>query len=75
MTAGISSVEEPQFDHKVVCHSHWRDAMTTELEAMESNKTRDVVSLTHGHHIVGCRWIYKVKHRSDGSIEQLRLAQ
>lgn len=36
---------------------------------MEANKTWSVVPLPLGHHTVGCKWIYKIKHKSDGSIE------
>ncbi|RVW99848.1 Retrovirus-related Pol polyprotein from transposon RE1 [Vitis vinifera] len=49
---------------------HWRAAMKAELDAMELNKTWSVVSLPKGKHSIGCKWIYKVKFKSDGSIER-----
>ncbi|KAL6342654.1 hypothetical protein AAG906_013060 [Vitis piasezkii] len=49
---------------------HWRAAMKAELDAMELNKTWSVVSLPKGKHSIGCKWIYKVKYKSDGSIER-----
>ncbi|WJZ87684.1 hypothetical protein VitviT2T_007049 [Vitis vinifera] len=48
----------------------WRAAMKAELDAMELNKTWSVVSLPKGKHSIGCKWIYKVKYKSDGSIER-----
>ena len=36
---------------------------------MESNKTWFVVPLPSGKHTIGCKWVYKIKFRLDGSIE------
>ena len=43
--------------------------MQAELDAMELNKTWTVTQLPPGKNSVGFRWIYKIKHRSNGSIE------
>ena len=48
---------------------HWCVAMQAELEAMESNKTWSVCYLPEDKHTIGCKWVYKVKFNSDGSIE------
>ena len=44
--------------------------MHEELQALDENKTWNIVKLPHGKKTVGCRWIYKIKHRSDGTIER-----
>lgn len=62
----VSSVYEPQYYHQAVSFPHWRETMDDELKAMEHNKTLTVVPLPQGHHSIGCNWIYKVKHKSDG---------
>ena len=36
---------------------------------MESNKTWFVVPLPPGKHTIGCKWVYNIKFRLDGSIE------
>lgn len=46
--------------------------MNAELIVMEINKTWSVVPLPFGHHSIGCKWIYKIKHRVDGSIERYK---
>lgn len=46
--------------------------MTAELDAMESNKTWSVTSLPNGKLSIGCRWIYKIKYKSDGTIERYK---
>ncbi|XP_038882340.1 uncharacterized mitochondrial protein AtMg00820-like [Benincasa hispida] len=46
--------------------------MKEELTAMESKKTWSIVSLPKDHHSIGCKWVYKVKHKDDGSIEHYK---
>ena len=43
--------------------------MKEELDALSKNYTWDLVTLPHGKSVVDCKWIYKIKTRSDGSIE------
>ena len=44
--------------------------MKEELDALSKNHTWDLVNLPPGKSVVGCKWIYKIKTRSDGSIER-----
>ncbi|KAL5810756.1 hypothetical protein ACOSQ4_027324 [Xanthoceras sorbifolium] len=37
---------------------------------MEANRTWIVTFLPCDKHTIGCKWIYKIKYRSDGSIER-----
>lgn len=46
--------------------------MTAEISALESNKTWEIVTLTTGKAPIGCKWVYKVKRRSDGSVERYK---
>ena len=43
--------------------------MKKEFDALSKNHTWDLVTLSPGKSVVGCKWIYKIKTRSDGSIE------
>lgn len=43
--------------------------MTEEIEALDLNKTWSIVQLPTGKHSIGCRWMYKIKYKLDGSIE------
>ncbi|RVW25479.1 Retrovirus-related Pol polyprotein from transposon TNT 1-94 [Vitis vinifera] len=36
------------------------------------HSTRDLVTLPPGQSVVGCKWIYKIKTRSDGSVERYK---
>lgn len=48
----------------------WRQAMTLELDALKSNDTWSVVPLPTDKHTIGCKWVYKVKYKSNGSVER-----
>ena len=43
--------------------------MKEELDALTKNHTWDLVTLPPRQSVVGCKWIYKIKTRSDGSVE------
>ena len=41
--------------------------MQSELVALEANNTWSITTLPSGKKTIGCRWIYKIKRKSDGS--------
>ena len=46
--------------------------MKEELDALTKNHTWDLVTLPPGQSVVGCKWIYKIKTRFDGSIKHYK---
>ena len=44
--------------------------MKEELDVLSKNHTWDLVTLPLGKSVVSCKWIYKIKTYSDGSIER-----
>ena len=46
--------------------------MAEELAALERTGTWDLVSLPPGVRPITCNWVYKVKTRSDGSLERYK---
>ena len=47
----------------------WIDAMKEELKSMTQNNVWDLVELQEGSKQVGCKWVFKTKHDSNGNIE------
>uniref|UniRef100_A0A2N9EQ05 Reverse transcriptase Ty1/copia-type domain-containing protein n=1 Tax=Fagus sylvatica TaxID=28930 RepID=A0A2N9EQ05_FAGSY len=68
--SALSTNLEPQFYHQAVQSQDWRDAMTAELAALESNHTWSLTSLPPGKQSIGCKWVYKIKLKADGSVER-----
>jgi hypothetical protein len=46
--------------------------MDAEIKALELNNTWTVVDLPASKHIIGCKWVYKVKLKSDGTLERYK---
>ncbi|KAL4346779.1 hypothetical protein GQ457_17G003030 [Hibiscus cannabinus] len=57
---------------QAILHSCWKDAMHEEILALERNNTWDLVSLPPGKQTIGCKWVYKTKLKSDGSLERYK---
>ena len=46
--------------------------MRSELQVLQANGTWTLTSLLAGKTSIGCRWVYNIKHHSDGSIERYK---
>nr|XP_016470746.1 PREDICTED: uncharacterized protein LOC107792988 [Nicotiana tabacum] len=65
----ISYETEPSSYEEVAANPVWQAAMNQEFEALYANHTWSLVPLPSGKRAIGCKWVYKVKHKADGSIE------
>ena len=63
---------EPTCFSIVVKSSEWHAAMSLELEALQKNGTWSLVPSGPNMNVVGCKWVYKLKHKADGSIERYK---
>jgi hypothetical protein len=50
----------------------WHSAICEEIQASRANKTWTLVSFHPLMNVVGNRWVYKIKHRVDSSIERYK---
>ncbi|OWM91419.1 hypothetical protein CDL15_Pgr017337 [Punica granatum] len=53
-------------------YQHWKEAIKVELSALERNGTWVIVDLPAGKKAIGCKWLYKVKRKANGSIERYK---
>jgi len=51
-------------------YKKWIEAMDEEMNAIERNKTWDLVELPKGKEVIGVKWVYKTKSNSKGKIER-----
>ena len=68
----LATLHEPHTYREASTDPLWQIAMKEELDALSKNHTWDLVTLPPGKSVVGCKWIYKIKTRSDGSIERYK---
>ncbi|RVW41777.1 Retrovirus-related Pol polyprotein from transposon RE1 [Vitis vinifera] len=57
---------------EAVAHPEWQETMSSKLQALQANDTWSLTPLSTGKTPIGCRWVYKIKHRSDGSIKRYK---
>ena len=50
----------------------WDSAMIEEYSSLMKNHTWDLVSLPKGRKLVRCKWLYRTKFASDGSIDKYK---
>jgi len=66
----ISTQTKPKTYAEASKYDCWEQAMQAELNALEKTSTWKIVDLPPNATYIGCRWVYKIKHHSDGSIER-----
>lgn len=49
-----------------------KKTMVEEIKALEDNGTRTIQPLPLGKTPIGCKWVFKIKHKFDGSIERFK---
>ncbi|KAL8097768.1 hypothetical protein AgCh_030767 [Apium graveolens] len=70
--AQTSQIIEPVSYQEAIQDPNWIHAMDLELKALEKNNTWDLVSLPKGKKMICCKWVFKVKLRSDSTIERYK---
>ncbi|GAA0149435.1 transmembrane signal receptor [Lithospermum erythrorhizon] len=63
---------EPKSFEEAMRDSRWRAAMQAKIQTLENNHTWTLASLPPGKQALGSRWIYKVKHKLDGTVERFK---
>ncbi|KAH9723253.1 retrovirus-related pol polyprotein from transposon RE2 [Citrus sinensis] len=53
-------------DHK------WRQAMSEEYDALVRNDTWALVPQDSSQNLVGCKWVFRTKRKSDGSVDKFK---
>ena len=70
--AAVISGKEPRSFKEAMKDEGWRKSMKHEIQALEKNGTWTMENLPPGKRALGCQWVYRIKYRSDGSVERLK---
>jgi hypothetical protein len=63
---------EPSTFFEASKHQVWKDAMNEEYDSILKNDVWTVVPRPHGKSVVTSKWIYKIKHATNGNIEKYK---
>lgn len=50
----------------------WRDNLRAEIRALEDSGTWSLVTLPSGKKAIGSKWVYRIKYKSDGTVERYK---
>ena len=68
----LSIVSIPNSVQEVLADKRWKAAMDEEMKSLQKNETWKLVDHLPGKKSVGCRWVYTVKYKADGTIERFK---
>ena len=68
----ISSRVEPTYYYQAAFDPKWQQAIAAEISALEENHTWTLTLLPAGKKPIGCKWVYKIKYKVDGSVERYK---
>jgi hypothetical protein len=68
----VVKMDEPQTYAEASRKKEWNEVMEEELNALVRNDTWDLVNLPKGKEVIGTKWVYKTKYKSDGTIDKYK---
>lgn len=70
--SNVSSLYIPGGVQDALKDPKWIQAMKKEMEALQKNNTWKLMELPKGKKTVGCKWVFSIKYKADGSIERYK---
>jgi hypothetical protein len=64
--------KEPTFFEETIQKKEWAEAMTKEYQSIIKNDVWEIVLRPNSKDMVSSRWLFKIKHVVDGSIEKYK---
>ncbi|GJR96370.1 ribonuclease H-like domain-containing protein, partial [Tanacetum coccineum] len=71
-TSVLNKSFEPKSFEEAAKHQPWIDAMNSEIDAFYRNNTWDLVELPKGRKVIGSKWVWIIKYKSDGEIKRYK---
>jgi hypothetical protein len=70
LLAQVSETHDPETSAEASSHPDWDTTVNEEYPSLMENDTWDLVPLPKGRKLVRCKWVYRTKYASDGSVER-----
>ena len=68
----LSTIPIPNSLSEALSKREWRLAMEIEMDALQKNETWELVDLPSGKKPMGYKWVFAVKFKGDGSLDDTR---
>ncbi|RVW22853.1 Retrovirus-related Pol polyprotein from transposon TNT 1-94 [Vitis vinifera] len=68
----LDDTQVPNTIQEALKISEWKKAIQDEIDALENNGTWTITDLPVGKRPVGCKWIFTIKYKADGSVERFK---
>jgi len=68
----LNSEQEPKTYQEAMTQPHWQEAVQLEIFALMENQTWEVIPTPPSVKPIGCKWVFKIKRRPDGSVERYK---
>jgi hypothetical protein len=68
--AQFLETHDPNTFAQALVHQDWDTTMNEEYHSLMDNDTWDLVTLPKGRKLFRCKWVYRTKYASDGSVER-----
>jgi hypothetical protein len=72
LVTGAIKTMEPTCYSQAVHDPNWRLAMNSEIDTLLKNNTWRLVPSSQAKNLVGCKWVFRIKQKADGSIERYK---
>jgi hypothetical protein len=64
--------EKPTYFEEAIQRKEWADAMIEEYQSIIKNEVWEIVPRPKSKYVVSTKWLFKIKHVSNGSIENYK---
>jgi hypothetical protein len=71
----VGEIYEPRNFNEALSSKYseeWKNAANAEYESLITSDTWELVKLPEGRNSIGSKWVFKVKHKGDGTIERFK---
>jgi hypothetical protein len=68
----LTTSGEPWNIEEALSNTDWKMAMDSEYSALMNNKTWHLVPPQKGRNVIGCKWVYKIKRKKNGSLDRYK---
>ena len=68
----MAETKEPASLEEALADPSWKAAMQAEYDSIMKNDTWELVDRPAQRKVIGTKWVWKVKHKSDGTLEKFK---